>query len=749
MVRGRTYNMSFRQAIDKSYDGPSEPEDDYSDDSSGRDTPASGSSRQELEDGAKEKKRTRKKKEKKTKAKKKEDAEDPEKRTKKKGFTLLRGIPQGMEKLHTWVQMCFKPEKSRSLLLKKGKVTHHYRFYLGGTNIPSVMEKPFKRLRKTSEGILKDAASITAQTRSSRHGQRRVDLGKQLRFPENFMETIVRPAIELVLETSKQVAMLEFTVAWVQSLCKSYGLLGITGAHKKVASRAILEEVEKTCRCMLLGQKLGSDHSQSVEDDDFDPNYARINAFREPAASSPSLHHTLPLPAAHSAPAPSEDDLEGLYAKVNKLKPAPQPVTDSVPFCFAGFPEVVMERRTIVILPICGWCTHCSEPCSAVPLTCASHLCPVPCATHLCLSPVPCASHLCPVPCATHLCLSPVPCASHLCPVPCATHLCLSPVPCASHLCPVPLTCASHLCPVPLTCALCHSPVPCATHLCLSPMPCASHLCPVPCATHLCLSPVPCATHLCLSPVSCASHLCHSPVPLTCCSTEARLQQIRNQFQHLKPVPPYAESGITPRVHEYDPSRWEICGQRPSHHHTRPLDKYPPSAANEKRREEYVALIDVYAGNYIRGISEPGCHSFWDSPVVTYEPINPANGLLVESFEGESLGRRSEREPRLVSVESRRAPMAGSGPAQTSSRIQNLHKNSACRSEAACHRWREVACPTAQPEVPELVQHRHSVTVVQRQACFSIAVSSLQHMGSRLRGGWFPGHDQPPTSPMP
>ncbi|KAK3510697.1 hypothetical protein QTP70_013701 [Hemibagrus guttatus] len=93
MVRGRGCNMSFRQAIDKSYDGPSEPEDDYSEDSSGRETPASGSSRQELEDGGKDKKKkTKKKKEKKTKTKKKDDADDPDKKTKKKGFVLLRDI---------------------------------------------------------------------------------------------------------------------------------------------------------------------------------------------------------------------------------------------------------------------------------------------------------------------------------------------------------------------------------------------------------------------------------------------------------------------------------------------------------------------------------------------------------------------------------------------------------------------------------------------------------------------------------
>uniref|UniRef100_A0A8C9XXJ5 PDZ domain-containing protein n=1 Tax=Sander lucioperca TaxID=283035 RepID=A0A8C9XXJ5_SANLU len=77
MVRGRGANQSFRLAIDKSYDGPSE--DDMSEESSGPETPVSGSSRQDLdaEDGKTKKKKTKgKKKEKKSKGKKKtEDSE--------------------------------------------------------------------------------------------------------------------------------------------------------------------------------------------------------------------------------------------------------------------------------------------------------------------------------------------------------------------------------------------------------------------------------------------------------------------------------------------------------------------------------------------------------------------------------------------------------------------------------------------------------------------------------------------------
>uniref|UniRef100_A0A8C7SXP2 PDZ domain-containing protein n=1 Tax=Oncorhynchus mykiss TaxID=8022 RepID=A0A8C7SXP2_ONCMY len=66
--RPHIVRQSFRAAIDKSYDGPSEPEDgDLSEQSSGRDTPVSGSSRQDqIESGAgKKKKKTKGKKKKK------------------------------------------------------------------------------------------------------------------------------------------------------------------------------------------------------------------------------------------------------------------------------------------------------------------------------------------------------------------------------------------------------------------------------------------------------------------------------------------------------------------------------------------------------------------------------------------------------------------------------------------------------------------------------------------------------------
>ncbi|XP_077472748.1 par-3 family cell polarity regulator beta a isoform X2 [Stigmatopora argus] len=95
VVRGRGCNQSFRIAIDKSYEGPSEDDDDdHSEQSSGRETPASGSSRQDLdvEDGKKPKAANGRKREKKSKGKKRREdgAEDAEKKSRKKGFGLLR-----------------------------------------------------------------------------------------------------------------------------------------------------------------------------------------------------------------------------------------------------------------------------------------------------------------------------------------------------------------------------------------------------------------------------------------------------------------------------------------------------------------------------------------------------------------------------------------------------------------------------------------------------------------------------------
>ena len=58
------------------------------------------------------------------------------------GKWLLKGLERNM----TWARMYFKPAKSRSLVLKKGKVMEKVRFTVAGETIPTLSEKPIKRL---------------------------------------------------------------------------------------------------------------------------------------------------------------------------------------------------------------------------------------------------------------------------------------------------------------------------------------------------------------------------------------------------------------------------------------------------------------------------------------------------------------------------------------------------------------------------------------------------------------------------
>lgn len=55
-----------------------------------------------------------------------------------------RWILTGLERLMGWAKMSFKPAKSRSLVLKKGRVADKFRFSIAGTPIPTISEKPIK-----------------------------------------------------------------------------------------------------------------------------------------------------------------------------------------------------------------------------------------------------------------------------------------------------------------------------------------------------------------------------------------------------------------------------------------------------------------------------------------------------------------------------------------------------------------------------------------------------------------------------
>lgn len=71
-----------------------------------------------------------------------------------------RWMLEDLDRAFTWARMSFKPAKSRSLVLKRGKVEDRFRFKVGDKVIPTVTEKPVKSLGKWFDSSLKDTGSI-------------------------------------------------------------------------------------------------------------------------------------------------------------------------------------------------------------------------------------------------------------------------------------------------------------------------------------------------------------------------------------------------------------------------------------------------------------------------------------------------------------------------------------------------------------------------------------------------------------
>ena len=62
--------------------------------------------------------------------------------------------------------MKFKPQKSRSLLLRKGKVNQSINFKLGGQRIPTVSEEPVKSWGHWFDESLKDINQVKETSRT-------------------------------------------------------------------------------------------------------------------------------------------------------------------------------------------------------------------------------------------------------------------------------------------------------------------------------------------------------------------------------------------------------------------------------------------------------------------------------------------------------------------------------------------------------------------------------------------------------
>ena len=73
-----------------------------------------------------------------------------------------------------WTRMKFKPVKSRSLVLKKGK-TPEITFAIGDEQLPTVKEKPVKSLGKAFNDTLSDRVNVQEMCRQAEEWMASVD----------------------------------------------------------------------------------------------------------------------------------------------------------------------------------------------------------------------------------------------------------------------------------------------------------------------------------------------------------------------------------------------------------------------------------------------------------------------------------------------------------------------------------------------------------------------------------------------
>ena len=75
--------------------------------------------------------------------------------------TGTRWVLGGLERMTRWARMRFKPQKSRSLTLVKGKLCTQ-RFNIGGESIPTIQENPIKCLGNRFDETLGDLVNADA-----------------------------------------------------------------------------------------------------------------------------------------------------------------------------------------------------------------------------------------------------------------------------------------------------------------------------------------------------------------------------------------------------------------------------------------------------------------------------------------------------------------------------------------------------------------------------------------------------------
>ena len=92
-----------------------------------------------------------------------------------KSMVQGRWMLEDIKRIITWARMRFKPAKSRSLVLKKGKISDWYRFKAGGELVSTVKEQPVKSLGRWFTADINDRKSIKEMVTTAEEWMKMVD----------------------------------------------------------------------------------------------------------------------------------------------------------------------------------------------------------------------------------------------------------------------------------------------------------------------------------------------------------------------------------------------------------------------------------------------------------------------------------------------------------------------------------------------------------------------------------------------
>ena len=89
--------------------------------------------------------------------------------------STTRKLISFMDELMIWCRMKFKPQKSRSLSLRRGKFNQNVNFEIGGQIIPSVSDLPVKSLERWYDVSMKDTNQVKETSKTLQGGLLKID----------------------------------------------------------------------------------------------------------------------------------------------------------------------------------------------------------------------------------------------------------------------------------------------------------------------------------------------------------------------------------------------------------------------------------------------------------------------------------------------------------------------------------------------------------------------------------------------